>query len=329
MTILIGLALTAWLVLAPAATAASAQTARTAQLKVTVLSTMLVGNSNAGIGEWGFAALVEVDGRRMLIDTGARAETVLKNAIELQVDLAAITDVVITHNHADHTGGLLMLRRALAKQNPQALSRVHVPKGIFYPRPGADGRDGNGLLPLKADYEATGGVFVEHAGPAVLMPGVTMLGPVPRVHPERNWGSPRGGASGRVQTPDGIVEDTVPEDTSIVIDTADGLVLISGCGHAGIVNSMEFALKAVRNAPVIGAIGGFHLFGASDETLAWTAARMKALGVRYLLGAHCTGIEAVYRLRQLAGLTRATAVVGAVGATYTHGKGIDATVLAR
>jgi 7,8-dihydropterin-6-yl-methyl-4-(beta-D-ribofuranosyl)aminobenzene 5'-phosphate synthase len=76
-------------------------------------------------------------------------------------------------------------------------------------------------------------------------------------------------------------------------------------------------------------IGGFHLFAASDETLAWTAGRLKVLGVRYLLGAHCTGIEAVYRLRQLAGLTRATAVVGAVGATYTHGTGIDATALAR
>ena len=317
------------LVTPPAAAGESKQAPRATQVKVTVLSTMLVGNSNAGIGEWGFAAVLEVDGRRLLIDTGARAETVLKNAIELKVDLASITDVAMTHNHADHTGGLLVLRRTLAKQNPTALSRVHVPKGIFYPRPGVDGREGNGLLPLKADYEATGGVFVEHAGPAVLMPGVTMLGPVPRIHPERNWGSPRGGPAGRVQTPDGLVEDIVVEDTSIVVDTADGLVLISGCGHAGIINSMEFARTAVRSAPVVAAIGGFHLFAANDETLSWTASKMKAFGVRHLLGAHCTGIEAVYRLRELAGLTRATAVVGAVGASYTHGKGIDPTVLAR
>ena len=172
-------------------------------------------------------------------------------------------------------------------------------------------------------------MFVEHAGPVVLLPGVTMLGPVPRVHPERNWGSPRGGAAGRVQTPEGIVEDNVPEDTSIVVDTAEGLVLISGCGHAGIVNTMEYARTAVRAAPVVAAIGGFHLFGASDETLAWTAGKMKAFGVQHLLGAHCTGIEAVFRLRQLVGLTRATAVVAGVGATYTHGTGIDATLLAR
>jgi 7,8-dihydropterin-6-yl-methyl-4-(beta-D-ribofuranosyl)aminobenzene 5'-phosphate synthase len=298
-------------------------------VKVTLLSTMLVGAPANGMGEWGFAAVVEVGERRLLVDTGARAETVLRNAAELKVDLAAITDVVLTHNHADHTGGLLTLRRELARTNPAALSRVHVPKGIFYPRPGSDGREGNGLLPIRAQYEATGGVFVEHAGPVALMPGVTMLGPVPRVHPERNFGDPRGGAPGRVQTPDGLVEDTVPEDTSVVVDTGDGLVLLSGCGHSGIVNAMEFARKAVRVAPVHTVIGGFHLFAASDDVLTWTAERLRQFGVRHLLGAHCTGIEAVYRLRALAGLTRQTAIVGAVGASYTHGRGFESTPLAR
>ena len=306
---------------------AAAQPAKA--VKVTVLSTMLVGSNTAGVGEWGFAAVLEVDGRRLLVDTGARAETVLRNAEELKVDLSTITDLVITHNHGDHTGGLLTLRRELAKKQPSALSRVHVPKGIFYPRPGPGGREGNGLLPLKAAYEATGGVFVEHAGPTTLMPGVTMLGPVPRVHPERNFGSPSSGAVGRVQTPDGVVEDIVPEDTSVVVDTAEGLLLISGCGHSGIVNAMEHARKTVRAAPVYAVMGGFHLFAASDEVLAWTASKLKEYGVRQLMGAHCTGIEAVFRLRQLVGLTRQTAIVGAVGATYTHGKGFDATVLAR
>jgi 7,8-dihydropterin-6-yl-methyl-4-(beta-D-ribofuranosyl)aminobenzene 5'-phosphate synthase len=317
------LAVTLFAPLGPGSIAsASAQPAKA--VKVTVLSTMLVGNSASGIGEWGFAAVLEVDGRRILVDTGARAETVLQNAGELKVDLSTITDLVITHNHADHTGGLLVLRRELAKKNPAALSRVHVPRGIFYPRPGAGGREGNGLLPLKAQYEATGGTFVEHAGPSPVIPGVIMLGPVPRVHPERNWSG-----QGRVQTPDGVVEDNVPEDTSLVVDTAEGLVLISGCGHSGIVNAMEFARKSVRNAPIHAAMGGFHLFAASDETLSWTAGKLKEFGVRHLMGAHCTGIEAVFRLRQLTGLARNTAIVGAVGASYTHGKGFDATALAR
>jgi len=79
----------------------SAEPARA--VKVTVLSTMLAGNPGRGIGEWGFAALLEVDGRRLLLDTGERPETVLRNAGELGIDLSEVTDLVITHNHGDHT----------------------------------------------------------------------------------------------------------------------------------------------------------------------------------------------------------------------------------
>ncbi len=132
-----------------------------------------------------------------------------------------------------------------------------------------------------------------------------------------------------MQTPSGLAEDNVPEDTSLVVDTAEGLILISGCGHSGIVNAMEFARKSVRSAPIHTAIGGFHLFAASDETLSWTATKLKEFGVRQLMGAHCTGIEAVYRLRQLLGISRQAAIVGAVGASYTHGKGFDPTALAQ
>jgi len=293
-------------------------------VKVTVLSTMLAGNPSGGIGEWGFAALVEVDGRRLLVDTGARPETVLKNAAELTVDLSDVTDVVLTHNHLDHTGGLVTLRQELSKKNPRALSRAHVGKGIFSPRPAADGSDGNGLSRFKAAFEALGGVFVEHAGPVEIVPTVWLTGPVPRVHPERNWGG-----VGQVKTADGLVEDTIPEDSSIVIATADGLIVVSGCGHAGMINTLEYARKVAGGAQVLAAIGGFHLFAASDATLEWTAARLRAAGLRYLLGAHCTGIEAVYRLRSLLGFPRESAVVGAVGSTFTVGKGIDPLLLAR
>jgi 7,8-dihydropterin-6-yl-methyl-4-(beta-D-ribofuranosyl)aminobenzene 5'-phosphate synthase len=316
------LAVTAIALTVAAHATAAAEPARA--VKVTILSTMLAGDRDRGIGEWGFAALLEVDGRRLLVDTGQRPDTVLHNATELGIDLSDVTDVVLTHNHADHTAGLVTLRRELARKNPRALSRAHVPQGIFYPRPEPGGKDGNGLLPLKAEYEALGGVFVEHEGPAQLDPGVWFTGPVPRRYPERNWSG-----NGLVRTPAGVVEDTVPEDASIVVDSADGLVVVSGCGHAGIVNTVEYARRVVRPAPVVAAIGGLHLFASSDETLEWTAGKLKAFGVQNLLGAHCTGIEAVYRLRALVGLSRKTAVVGAVGSSFTLGSGIDALRLAR
>ncbi len=97
-------------------------------LKVTILSTML---SDDGIGEWGFAALVEADGHRILVDTGAKPDTVLLNARELKLDLSDVREAVLTHNHSDHVGGLLTLRRELMKKNPAALSIIHVGKGIL------------------------------------------------------------------------------------------------------------------------------------------------------------------------------------------------------
>ncbi len=76
-------------------------------------------------------------------------------------------------------------------------------------------------------------------------------------------------------------------------------------------------------------IGGVHLFAATDAQLAWTASQLKAFGVQQFVGAHCTGIEAVYRIRELAGLTRQTCMVGAVGASYSLANGINAVRLAR
>jgi hypothetical protein len=98
-------------------------------LKVTLLSTMLVG-ATTGLGEWGFAALIEADGHRVLLDTGAHPDTVLQNAGDLKIDLSDVREVILTHNHWDHVSGLMTLRREMMKKNPSALSVVHVSRGI-------------------------------------------------------------------------------------------------------------------------------------------------------------------------------------------------------
>lgn len=291
-------------------------------LKVTVLSTMLA--DTVGIGEWGFAALVEVDGYRLLFDTGERPETVLRNAEEMGIDLSTVTDVVLSHHHWDHTGGLLTLRRALKVKNPAALSRVHVARGLFQSRRNAAGKETNLVLGWRAEYEATGGQFIEHAASVELAPGVWLTGPVTRRFPERNWS--RGS---QLVTEAGLVEDTLPEDQALVIRTDRGLTILTGCGHAGIGNIMAQARAMLPNTPVRAVLGGLHLLNADEKQLAWTAEQMRAAGVSYLLGAHCTGIEAVYRLRELAKLARATAVVGAVASRYSDASGIDAGWLAR
>jgi 7,8-dihydropterin-6-yl-methyl-4-(beta-D-ribofuranosyl)aminobenzene 5'-phosphate synthase len=292
-------------------------------LKITVLSTMLT--DTAGIGEWGFAALVEADGHRILFDTGRFPETVLHNAKALGILLSDIQDVVLSHNHADHTGGLVTLRRELAKEHPNAVSRTHVGRGIFWGRP-PDPR-GPSMPIVKEGYEAIGGSFIEHAAPVELRPGVWLTGPVPRIHPERNYG--RGGKVGQVASPDGTVEDNIPESQSLVVNTPRGLVVMSGCGHAGIINIVDYARQVVGPAPVHAVLGGFHLMEAAEEQLAWTGEKLREREVEKLIGAHCTGIEALFRLRERTGLARQNAVVGAVGASFSLEKGIDPLLLAR
>ncbi|MBE2213922.1 MAG: MBL fold metallo-hydrolase [Opitutaceae bacterium] len=304
----------------------SAAEPRVRDLKITVLSTMLAGNPMfRGIGEWGFAALVEADGKRILFDTGLRPQTVLRNAHELGVDLTGIETVVLTHNHNDHIGGLMTLRREFMGTDARAYSRVHVGRGIFWSR-GADskGIEDNAAIALKAEFEATGGTFLEHAGPVELAPGVWFTGPIPRPNPEKNYGG-----TDRVLAPDGWTADIVQEDSALVFDTRRGLVVLSGCGHAGMINTLAYACTVTRETRVHAAIGGFHLLSNTDEGLAWTAARLREFGVVHLLNAHCTGIEASFRLRDLAGLDRATSVVAAVGATFDLERGIDPLMLAR
>jgi 7,8-dihydropterin-6-yl-methyl-4-(beta-D-ribofuranosyl)aminobenzene 5'-phosphate synthase len=298
-----------------------AAAAEVRSLKITVLSTML---ADAGYGEWGYAALVEVDGRKILFDTGAHPEVVLKNAKALGIDLSDVQEVVISHHHDDHTGGLLALRRALMVGNPDAMSRVDVSGNIFTPRLRKDGSDGNGLTPLRAPYEATGGRFVLHDGPAQIAPGVWFTGPVPRKYPETNW-SDEGLV---IRTASGDVPDNIPDDAALVFQTSKGLVILTGCGHAGIVNIATYARTIAGPQPIYAVIGGLHLFAKNDSTVDWTGRELRRFGVKYLLAGHCTGIEATFRLRRILGLTRRTAPVSSVGSSFSLDKGIDPGALA-
>lgn len=316
-----------WLFLAVMAWGAEGTPAakgKVAALKITVLSTMLADGDE--LGEWGFAALVEVDGRRILFDTGAKTDVVQKNLQTLKIELSAVPDVVLSHWHWDHIGGFMTLRREAMEKESTALARTHVAEGFFASRVGTPpGIELNQMIRVRPEYEQGGGKFVVHAKPVELQPGVWLTGPVPRKHPERNW-------SGRTQvkTASGaLAEDTLPDDMALVIDTEQGLVIVTGCGHAGVINIIEHARSFVRPAKVHALIGGLHLFNASEQTLAWTAGKLREFGLEHLLGCHCTGVETVYRLRKDLPLERARCVVGAVGAGFELGKGIDPRTIAK
>ena len=104
------------------------------------------------------------------------------------------------------------------------------------------------------------------------------------------------------------------------------LIVVDGGSTDG---TVEYAREKVRNAPLYAAIGGFHLYALDDAKLDWTAQKLKEFGLKNFLGAHCTGIEAVQRIRTIAGLDRKTASVGAVGGVFELGKPMDPGSIAR
>ena len=277
--------------------------------KITILSTML---SDTHIGEWGFSALVEVDGEKILFDTGSRPNTVFQNAIELNIDLSNIKNVYLSHNHKDHTGGLLFLKT----KYPNSFVNAHVGEGIFYSRPNKNGGD-HYLLKNKLDLIQEGVKFIFHKQPNQIIPKVWTTGQIPRKYDEKNWSQ-----LGKMIDQNGnMQEDIIPEDQSLFFDTKKGIVLISGCGHAGIINTLEYVSKIFPNRPIYKILGGFHLLKLDAEKLKWTADKMKSFGVNYFVGAHCTGINSTYILRKFMDSTKNRVLIGSVG-TYITPYGI-------
>ena len=277
--------------------------------KITILSTML---SDSHIGEWGFSAMIEVDGERILFDAGSRENTVVQNAKELSINLDNIDNIFLSHNHKDHTGGLITLK----KEYPNSFKKAHVGEGIFYSRPNAEGDD-NYILSNKNTLENLGIKFISHKNPTQLIPGLWTTGQVPRKYDEKNWS----GVSKMIDSKGNIVEDIIPEDQSLFFDTENGIVLISGCGHAGLANTLDYVQKIIPGRPIYKIIGGFHLLKLNNDKLEWTAKKMREAGVNYFVGAHCTGLNSTYSIRNFLGLTSESALVGSVGTVITA-KGI-------
>lgn len=287
-------------------------------LQITTLSTML---ANKGIGEWGYSALVEVDDKKILFDTGRKPETVLKNAEELGIDLSQVETVFLSHSHGDHTGGLLTLRKKLKQKNPNAISKIHVGEGIFEQRVNFRNR----MLEIKQELEKDGVMFIIHKKEFELLPGVWVTGPIDRIHPEKNYG---GKWKITTKNNDSVI-DNIPEDQSLVINTEKGYVIISGCGHAGIINTIEHVTSKIENKNVYAIIGGFHLVNATEKQLTWTANHLRKHNISKIIGAHCTGINSLYTLKQLLNLERKNAVVGSVGDHFNLKGGIFPGLIAK
>lgn len=299
----------------------SAQAQPVQKLRITILSTMLT--DRAGKGEWGFSALVDADGHKLLFDSGTDSLLVLHNAKELGIDLSDVPVLILSHSHDDHTGGWNLLRNAFKDAHPTTLDTTYVGEGFFLNRYNADHSFSYSRSADSLRYVSEGGQIQVIKNFTQIYPGVFLTGPVPRQYPERNWSK-----GDYLNTIHGLVEDSIPEDMSLVIATAKGLVLLSGCGHSGIINTLSY-VELNLPGKLYAADGGFHLFNASEKQLDFTADYLRKAGMQYFIGAHCTGINVVYEMRKLCALDKHHCVVGSVGSYFDLDTGITPGLLSK
>lgn len=233
------------------------------------------------MSEHGISFLIENDkGQRVLIDAGASEQVFLHNMDLLGYKLDSISAVFISHGHYDHVGGLVPLIKAGVPIYAHPMTFV----GKRYIVQGTKKTD---LSPPSSVLKALEGAKLNLSAASVeLAEGVRTSGEVARQFPFEAPGS-------FVREEDGkVVEDSNIDDQAVYVSTKKGMVVISGCGHAGIVNIVQQAKKSM-GVKVFMAMGGFHLYSGDTDRLLKTMDNLKNLGVDHIAPMHCTGFEAM------------------------------------
>lgn len=239
------------------------------------------------LGEYGFSALITVDDKKILFDTGS-GNALMVNAAQSNIDLAQINDLVISHGHFDHTGAVLSFLNTAGKKKIYGHSYMFTPRYLVL----GDFKKEIGL-PFKInELEERNAEIILTDEFTEIYPNIYLTGAIPRLTDYEDVGG-----SFWVDAEDSLVPDLIADDMSMVIRHPEGLIIISGCAHAGIINTIEYACQKTGESRVLAFIGGTHLMAASEERLDKTTAAIKKYDIQKLVACHCTGFNALVKLR--------------------------------
>jgi 7,8-dihydropterin-6-yl-methyl-4-(beta-D-ribofuranosyl)aminobenzene 5'-phosphate synthase len=254
---------------------------------------------NSILAEHGFSAIVTIYAddkpRSILFDFGFSEHGAAYNADALEVDLTAIEAMVLSHGHMDHFGGLEQLADRVGKKGIELVLHPTAFRKSRYIKVTDESRINLPAL-TREKFENVGICIVESETPRMLLDDcVLFLGEIPK-QTEFEKGFPRMHYDG-----DGESKwDPIEDDTAIAINVkGKGLVVLSGCAHSGIINTVKYAKEVTGVDDVFVVMGGFHLTGADFEPIIEpTTDALKALNPRYIVPAHCTGRKAIMHLEK-------------------------------
>ena len=226
---------------------------------------------------------------RILFDSGQGLA--LENNLEaMNIDPAGIHSVALSHGHYDHTGGL----EFLIKKNPGIEIYLHpeAPGKKYKKYPSGKFKD-IGMTPevREAVNNLSKSRLHLSAQPKDIFPGITLTGEIPRVTDFED----AGGDFFLEKNEDN--KDEILDDQSLFFETPEGLFVILGCAHAGVVNILKHIQKITDGKPIYGVMGGMHLVHADDHRISHTINFFRKLDIRFLIPGHCTGETAVHAMK--------------------------------
>ncbi|WP_316347763.1 MBL fold metallo-hydrolase [Desulfuromonas acetoxidans] len=259
-------------------------------MKLTILCENTVGRAIPAIGEHGFACWLETDDGSFLIDTG-QGFGIIQNARVLEKDLSQFDGVVLSHGHYDHAGGLEAVLR-IRGEVP-----VYAHPDIFEPR---FSRTPHSLrfigIPQRRELlETLGAQFHETPQFQQIAEQVFVTGAIPRT-------SDFEVGDGNLVQPDGqggYIADPFADDMAVVVDTPKGLVVILGCAHSGIINTLNYIAEVMQREHFYAVVGGTHLGPVSSEQFELTVAALQGFNIEKIGVSHCTGQARAAQLRNL------------------------------
>lgn len=266
-----------------------------------VTLTVLVENhpGTYGLGaEHGLALWLETADQKILIDTG-RSDLVLSNAKQLDIDLSRIDAIVLSHGHYDHTGGLA----AVLKYTPRA--RIYLHPDALTPSYIRKHDDVRFIGMSEVNKQALAGHdLIWTTTPTTVCPGIHVTGQIPRLHSLEDTG---GDFCMDKQT---LCPDLILDDQSLWIESKQGVSVILGCAHAGVINILRYVAGLAQVDTFYTILGGMHLMHAPLERIIQTEAALQSYKPYSIVPGHCTGEQVIKRWSEVFTESYSACIVG-------------------